>query len=138
MAIWIHLGSASWTYSCELLRYSTIPSQSWREPLEPGAAPTTPDDWPTAPARSLTRVRLYTSEGLWSWTTERKSWTCTFSHKSHSLCLTPSYSHKGPEIIFNRLSLRRTSIKQFIQEPLRLIYTHKPDVLFHSGFFFFC
>lgn len=57
--------------------------------------------------------------------------------QSHGSCTTPSYSHKGPEIIFNCLSLRRTSIKQFIQEPLRLIYTHEPDVLFHSGFFFF-
>lgn len=58
-----HSGNASWTYSCEYFRYPKIPSQTgiWREPLESGVAPTSPDDWPCAQANSLTRVSIYTS-----------------------------------------------------------------------------
>ena len=56
-------GHASWTYSCEYFRYPTIPRLTWiwREPLEPGVAPTTPDDWSTTRAKSLTRVNIFTS-----------------------------------------------------------------------------
>lgn len=56
-------GNASWTYSCEYFKYPTIPSLTgiWRELLEPGVAPTIPDDWPSAQAKSLTRVSIYTS-----------------------------------------------------------------------------
>lgn len=56
-------GNASWTYSCEYFRYPTIPSLTWiwRELLEPGIAPTTPDDWPSARAKSITRVSIFTS-----------------------------------------------------------------------------
>lgn len=58
MAVWIHYERASWTYSCKYLRYPTILSLIWRELLEVGAAPTTPDDWCTAQARSLTRAHM--------------------------------------------------------------------------------
>lgn len=60
-AIWIHYERASCTYSCKYLRYPTVVSLIWRELLGPGAAPSTPDNWPTAQARSLTRVRLCTA-----------------------------------------------------------------------------
>lgn len=49
-------GNASWTYSCEYFRYPTILSLTWREPLEPGVAPTTPDEKPSAQAKSIIRV----------------------------------------------------------------------------------
>lgn len=37
----------------------------WREPLEPGVSPTSPDDWPSAKAKSLTHVSIYTSVRLY-------------------------------------------------------------------------
>lgn len=56
-------GNASWTYSCEFFWYPTIPilTEIWREPLEPGVAPISPDDWPSVQAKSLPRVSIYTS-----------------------------------------------------------------------------
>lgn len=135
MAIWIHLGRASWTYSCELLRYPTIPSQSWREPLEPGAAPTTPDDWPTAQARSLTRIRLYTSEGLWSWTTERKSWMCTLSHTAYaSRCHTVTKDLKSYLTVCLFAGLLSSSSSKSRWDS----YTHTDQMFcFTQDFFFF-
>lgn len=53
----------SWTYSCEYFRYPTTPILTgiWREPLEPGVTPTTPDDGVSTQSKSLTRVSIYTS-----------------------------------------------------------------------------
>lgn len=131
MALWIHSGRASWTDSCEYFRYPTIPSLSWREPLEPGVAPTTPDDWFTAQARSPARVRPYTSDGaavLELVPIVRVHAVTRLVH--YSVTLMKTTRHQGEHI--NRLSPRRIPIKQFIQEPLGLMYTQEPDVLFHS------
>lgn len=60
--------NASWTYSCEYFRFPTIPSLPviWREPLEPGVAPTSPDDWSSVQAKSPARVSICSStHRLW-------------------------------------------------------------------------
>ncbi len=60
--------NTSWTYSCEYFRYPTVPSLTgiWREPPEPGVAPTSPDNCPSTQAKSLTRVSIYIStHSLW-------------------------------------------------------------------------
>lgn len=78
--------NASWTYSCEYFRYPTI--LTWREPLESGVAPTTPDERPSVQAKSVNTCQyLYVCEAAVFYAVTSFYFKCICCYIAYVFCI---------------------------------------------------
>lgn len=78
--------NASWTYSCEYFRYPTI--LTWREPLESGLAPTTPDERTSVQAKSVNTCQyLYVCEAVWVYAVTSFYFKCICCYMAYVFCI---------------------------------------------------